>query len=136
VRLPTEFEWQQAATGGDPARIYPWGADWDPAQEPWRANTLESELVRSTAAGMYSAGASPAGVLDMAGTVWEWCLNLFEQPEVKEFSMSKNLHVLRGGSWLNSRVNARSSVRRRSFPVNRDFNVGFRVVCSSPSSGH
>jgi formylglycine-generating enzyme required for sulfatase activity len=134
VRLPTEFEWQRAATSGDPARTYPWGAEWSPAQEPWRANTLESQLVRSTAAGMYLAGASPAGVLDMAGTVWEWYLNLFEQPDVTEFPMSKHFHVLRGGSWLNSQVNARSAVRRRSFPVNRDLNVGYRVVCSSPSS--
>ncbi len=69
VRLPTEYEWQLAATGGDPDRKYPWGADWDPAKEPWRANTSESELGRSTAVGMYPAGASPAGVLDMAGTL-------------------------------------------------------------------
>jgi formylglycine-generating enzyme required for sulfatase activity len=53
IRLPTEFEWQLAATGGDPARIYPWGREWDPEHEPWAANTLESGLNRTTAVGLY-----------------------------------------------------------------------------------
>jgi formylglycine-generating enzyme required for sulfatase activity len=135
VRLPTEFEWQQAATGGDPARTYPWGANWDPAQEPWRANTVESELGRSTAVGMYPAGASPAGVLDMAGTVWEWCLNLFEQPDVTKFSKSNDPRVLRGGSWGNDQDLARSADRLRNYPNRRSNYIGFRVVCSSPSPG-
>ena len=39
IRLPTEFEWQLAATGGNPENIYPWGREWDPEQGPWRANT-------------------------------------------------------------------------------------------------
>lgn len=73
LRLPTEFEWQLAATGGDSAYIYPWGAAWDPRDEPWRANTFESGLGCTTAVGMYPAGTSLDGVLDLAGTVWEWC---------------------------------------------------------------
>ena len=40
IRLPTEAEWQIAATSGDPARVFPWGPDWDPAQEQWLANTF------------------------------------------------------------------------------------------------
>ena len=78
VRLPDEWEWQQAATGGDDRNVFPWGADWDAKQEPWRANTFESRLGAVTAVGMYPAGASSTGALDMAGTVWEWCLNKFD----------------------------------------------------------
>jgi len=48
IRLPTEWEWQQAATGGNPANVYPWGPDWDDG----RVNTYESGLQRSTAVGM------------------------------------------------------------------------------------
>jgi hypothetical protein len=81
IRLPTEFEWQLAATRGESGRVYPWGPDWDPQAEPWRANTAESGLNRSTAVGLYPLGASPTGVRDMAGTIYEWCLNAFEDPD-------------------------------------------------------
>ena len=83
VRLPDEWEWQQAATGGDDRNVFPWGADWDAKAEPWRANTFESRLGQATAVGMYPAGASPTGARDMAGTVWEWCLNKFDTPKVE-----------------------------------------------------
>ena len=40
VRLPDEWEWQQASTGGDDGNVFPWGADWDAKQDPCRANTF------------------------------------------------------------------------------------------------
>ncbi len=95
VRLPTEYQWQLAATGGDPTRTYPWGPDWDPEQEPWRANTFESGLGHTTAVGMYPAGASPADMLDMAGTIYEWCLDPFETSETAR------------GSWLGRMLSKR-----------------------------
>ncbi len=135
VRLPDEWEWQRAALG-DSGGVYPWGGrDWDPEQEPHRANTFESRLGQATAVGMYPAGASPQGALDMAGTVWEWCLNKFDTPEVGESGDDDfDLRVLRGGSWDDDRDVARSADRIRYDPDDRDDNVGFRVVCSSPSS--
>lgn len=137
VRLLDEWEWQQAATGGDPARIFPWGADWDSKEEPHRANTFESRLGSITAVGMYPAGTSPTGAHDMAGTVWEWCLNKHDKPDLTD-SRSDDfaLRVLRGGSWLNYQDYARSAFRNRFSPLKRYINVGFRVVCASPIVDH
>jgi len=135
VHLPSEFEWQQAAIGGDPGRGYPWtrGSDpaWNPQAEPWRANTLESELGRSTAVGMYPEGASQDGVQDLAGTVWEWCLNQFDAPDNQTFSVPER-RVLRGGSWNDNRDGARSADRGWYNPYGRGHLIGFRVLCSSP----
>lgn len=127
IRLPTEAEWQLAATAGDPGRIYPWGADWDPL----RANTFESGLKRTLPVGFYPGGASPDGILDMAGNLWEWCEDL-DDAQAPE----RAPRVLRGGSWLNTQVNARSANRSGGSPDNRSNYFGFRVVCSSPSFGH
>ncbi|MGH2399072.1 MAG: SUMF1/EgtB/PvdO family nonheme iron enzyme, partial [bacterium] len=127
IRLPTELEWQQAATGGDPGREYPWPSDWDPA----RANTSESGLSRTTAVGMYPTGMSPVGTLDMAGTVWEWCGNDYERPENKRPS-DESTRVVRGGSWGRSGDYARAASRGHDDPDARSNSLGLRVVCSSP----
>ncbi len=127
VRLPTEWEWQQAATGGNAAYEYPWGVEW----ESGRANTYESELNKSTAVGMYPLGASLCGALDMTGTVWEWCLNEFDKPSHVSLS-GEARRVLRGGSWINDLDFGRAAYRSNSHPNNRNDDIGFRVLCSSP----
>ena len=84
---------------------------------------------------MYPAGISSTGALDMAGTVWEWCLNKVEAPEVtRSGARDFNPRVRRGGSWSFDQGFARSASRGRFVPRFRAFNVGIRVVCSSPSS--
>jgi formylglycine-generating enzyme required for sulfatase activity len=133
VRLPTEAEWQLAATGGDLARIWPWGRDWDPEKETWRANTAESGLRRTLPAGFYPLGASPVGVMDMAGNLWEWCLDAFGAAR-RGSPDPQPARVVRGGSWLNDQGLARS-VSLNGFDSDfRYSNVGFRVVYSSASS--
>lgn len=134
VRLPDEFEWQAAATGGESARIYPWGSDWDPKVEQSRANTSESRLKRSTAVGMYPHGSARMGVFDLAGNVWEWCLNDYDHPEDCSFAEHEHqFRVLRGGAWSGSWLDARCSYRYRRNPSYRNGRVGFRVMCSSHS---
>lgn len=77
VRIPTEWQWIQAATGGAPETfVYPWGDEWDPRA----ANTWEAGLRGTTAVGMYPWSRSPCGIDDMAGNAWEWCLNTVSSP--------------------------------------------------------
>jgi len=125
--LPTEWEWQQAATGGKPAYVYPWGPDWDSG----RTNTYESGLQRSTAVGMYPHGASPVGALDMSGNLWEWCLNKFDNPRDTELGGDAR-RVVRGGSWGDYQPGARAACRGGDRAGGRNDYGGFRVVCAAP----
>jgi formylglycine-generating enzyme required for sulfatase activity/energy-coupling factor transporter ATP-binding protein EcfA2 len=127
IRLPAEWEWQQAATGGDPNNEYPWGKDFNSLC----CNTWESGLGRTMAIGMYPAGKSLVGTLDMSGNVWEWCLNDYDKPETIDIS-SDGRRVVRGGSWDYSRDLACAAYRFHYTPDFRNYLLGFRVVCSSP----
>jgi Sulfatase-modifying factor enzyme 1/Domain of unknown function (DUF4062) len=128
IRLPTEWEWQQAATGGDPTRDYPWSGGWDAA----RCNNIESQLNRTTAVGLYPHGATKQSVMDMAGNVWEWCLNRYEQPEAPEslrIDKSNTSRVLRGGAWGNDQCYQRVSARFKSDAGDRrNYGFGFRLA--------
>ncbi len=131
VRLPTEWEWQQAATGADPQNQYPWGPDWDESL----ANTYESNLGRMLAVGLYPSGKSKQNVMDLSGNVWEWCLNQYDQPKQTKVG-GEARRVLRGGSWFYDQGLARCAYRSYGGdPDHRDDNVGFRLVCCvSPPS--
>jgi formylglycine-generating enzyme required for sulfatase activity len=127
IDLPTEWQWQQAATGGKPENVYPWGDEWGNR----RANTYESELNRTTAVGLYPNGVSPVGALDMAGNVWEWCRNEFDRPG-RVGPTGEARRVVRGGSCNRDQEHARAAFRFHSDPDYRSSRVGFRVVCTSP----
>jgi hypothetical protein len=133
IRLPTEWEWQQAATGGDPNNEYPWGKDFD----SMRCNSNESGLGRTTAVGLYPDGKSPVGALDMIGNVWEWTNNVYKgYPKASgygpENTESDESRVVRGGSWYNDHDDACAAYRFSFTPDGRYDSLGFRVVCSSP----
>ena len=128
IRFPTEWEWQQAATGGDPQHEYPWKGGWDES----RGNSWEGRLTRTTAVGMYPAGATTQGIHDMGGNVWEWCLNKYDNSELPEAVRIDNekfcRRVIRGGSWHDEPGNLRASGRNWPHALYRSNNLGFRLV--------
>jgi formylglycine-generating enzyme required for sulfatase activity len=67
----------------------------------------------------------------MSGNVWEWCLNEYKNPKLTKLSGSDS-RVVRGGSWDLNQDDARAASRGRDRPADRNYSLGFRVVCSFP----
>lgn len=130
ITLPTESQWQRAAQGDD-GREYPWGSTFDKL----KCNTNESGTRRTTPVDKFPKGASPFGVMDMAGNVWEWCLSKYTETysHPEENDPDGDLpRVLRGGSWADDQSFARAAYRNRLNPRYWDDDGGFRVVSSAP----
>jgi iron(II)-dependent oxidoreductase len=135
-RLPTEFEWEVAASW-DPqrkrARRYPWG------DEPPRADNanLDQLMFGPAPVGAYPAGASAIGCEQMLGDVWEWTSSnflpypgfvAFPYPEYSEPFFGATFRVLRGGSWATRPRVARVTFRNWDSPIKRQIFAGFRCV--------
>ncbi|MDP7639439.1 MAG: bifunctional serine/threonine-protein kinase/formylglycine-generating enzyme family protein [Candidatus Hydrogenedentes bacterium] len=130
-RLPTERQWEFAARGRE-NRGYPWGSL---APESTRCN-FGDYLGMPSIVNMHESGATPDGLLDMAGNVHEWTLDGYAPYEPANggdgTQSSSPRRVARGGSWHSPPGELRSTARKGLFPETQLTTVGFRCVLPAP----
>ncbi len=134
ITLPTALQWQRAARGDD-NRLYPWGSEFDRS----RCNTRESEIKMTSLVMRYNNGISPYNVYDMAGNVWEWCLNT--KPKVNGTTPSTNgvgrssieiatmgERAVFGGSFVSAYQRSQIPFHYYLDPLCYHATIGFRIV--------
>ncbi|MCP3914524.1 MAG: sigma-70 family RNA polymerase sigma factor [bacterium] len=140
LRLPAEGEFQRAARGMT-RNAYPWGPDWQSGE---LANTSEIFGGELLAVGSFPRGASPYGILDLAGNVWEWTASPYvayprfspneytagEVTRTPEPTWEAKQRVAVGGSWQNPSVAARVTARRPCDLTQRSNAMGFRPAAT------
>ena len=135
-RLPTEAEWEYAARGGSKSKGFTYPGSNEPEEVAWHhPGSMDQTHPVGT------KRPNELGFYDMAGNVWEWCLDWYapdfysQSPDEDPFNKDhgdKIYRVCRGGSWGLYPTHCRSANRGGGTPAGRFYSYGFRVVLAHP----
>jgi len=128
-RLPTEIEWEKAGRGKD-GRLFPWGNEWEESKCFRNLGNIPlSSNSSNLPVGSFSNGASPYGVMDMAGSVMEWVKRIFPSISKNGEQIDDQPFVLTGGSIFHNQIYSHMLTSRFSWSCYmRIYNSGFRCV--------